>query len=107
MKKHTKVYVKYFGLEAGEYKPCEWCNRRPVVDIHHISPRGMGGSKDKDQIENLMGLCRECHNLAEAKKLSKEELLEKHMSHLIGDYSPPTKCTSNFLTDTKCNLKSQ
>jgi 5-methylcytosine-specific restriction endonuclease McrA len=30
-------------------------------DIHHIEARGMGGSKLKDNIENLMAMCRKCH----------------------------------------------
>lgn len=29
------------------------------LDLHHIIPRGMGG---KDEPENLMALCRDCHN---------------------------------------------
>ena len=31
-----------------------------------LESRGMGGSKNKDYIENLMGLCRDCHNKAES-----------------------------------------
>jgi hypothetical protein len=32
-----------------------------AVDINHIDARGMGGSKLKDIIENLMAMCRKCH----------------------------------------------
>jgi 5-methylcytosine-specific restriction endonuclease McrA len=32
-----------------------------AVDINHIDARGMGGSKLKDNIENLMAMCRKCH----------------------------------------------
>ena len=60
MKKHTKVYLDYFGYGMDSFIPCELCNSR-AVDIHHIDCRGMGGSKDKDNIENLMALCRNCH----------------------------------------------
>jgi len=32
-----------------------------ATDIHHIDARGMGGSKERDVIENLQALCRSCH----------------------------------------------
>ena len=60
MKNHTKVYMDYFGYGEDDFISCEVCERR-AVDVHHINCRGMGGSKEKDVIENLMGLCRECH----------------------------------------------
>ena len=60
MRKHTKLYLDYFGYVADDFMCCEICGGR-MVDIHHIDCRGMGGSKDKDKIENLMGLCRKCH----------------------------------------------
>lgn len=46
-----------------DFIPCEICGSR-AVDIHHIDARGMGGDPTarKDTIENLMGLCRRCHN---------------------------------------------
>lgn len=60
MKNHTKVYLRFFGYSGYEFMPCEICGAR-AVDIHHIRARGMGGSKEKDNIENLMGLCRAHH----------------------------------------------
>jgi 5-methylcytosine-specific restriction endonuclease McrA len=61
MKIHTQIYLDYFGInEEDPFIPCEVCDKR-AVDIHHIEARGMGGSKKKDDIENLMALCRECH----------------------------------------------
>jgi len=60
MKNHTKVYFKYFGYSGQEFIACECCGAR-AVDIHHIESRGMGGSKQKDIIENLMAVCRSCH----------------------------------------------
>lgn len=59
MKKHTKIYLKYFSYIADDFIPCECCGSR-AVDIHHIEARGMGGT-DKDRIENLMAVCRKCH----------------------------------------------
>lgn len=61
MKNHTKVYLEHFGIdEENPFIPCEVCGAR-AVDIHHIRARGMGGSKKKDDITNLMALCRNCH----------------------------------------------
>jgi 5-methylcytosine-specific restriction endonuclease McrA len=60
MKRHTKVYLDYFGLDASDFLSCEICWARGI-DIHHIDSRKMGGTKGKDVIENLMLLCRTCH----------------------------------------------
>jgi len=45
-----------------------------ACDIHHISPKGMGGKAGKDHIGNLVALCRKCHEDAHASKISKDEL---------------------------------
>ena len=60
MKKHTKLYMSFFGYCQDDFIPCEICGAR-AVDIHHIDARGMGGSKSKDTIDNLMAVCREHH----------------------------------------------
>ena len=60
MKKHTKVYMQYFGYGIEDFIPCELCGAR-AVDIHHISSRGMGGTQKEETINNLMALCRPCH----------------------------------------------
>lgn len=77
MKKHIKNYLEGSGNCPGDWIGCEVCGGT-AVDVHHIDPRGMGGSKEKDDYENLIGLCRTCHLKAEAKQLSKEFLYEKH-----------------------------
>ena len=82
MKKHTKVYLKAMGLSPVEFICCEVCGRR-AVDIHHIEPRGMGGSKLLDTPENLMALCRECHHEADfGVELSKDFLKAVHLKKL-------------------------
>ncbi len=84
MKNHTKVYLKAMGLSPVEFIPCEVCNRR-AVDIYHIEPRGMGGSKLLDTPENLMALCRECHHEADfGVELSKDFLKFVHLKKLNG-----------------------
>jgi len=65
VKKHTKLYMDFFDYGEQDFVMCEMCQQDRAVDIHHLDSRGMGGSKTKDYIENLMGLCRDCHNKAE------------------------------------------
>lgn len=60
MKPHTKIYLKFFDYGLEDFMPCEIC-RCQAVDIHHIESRGMGGTSKKDEIENLIGLCRTHH----------------------------------------------
>lgn len=77
MKNHTKIYFKYFGYSGQEFIPCECCGAR-AVDIHHIEARGMGGSKQKDIIDNLMAVCRSCHIEYGDKEEHKEYLIKQH-----------------------------
>jgi len=81
MKKHTKIYTKHFKIGEQDTPLCEMCGS-PAVDVHHIEPRGMGGSKTKDYIENLAGLCRSCHNKAESSKEFNKEVKNKHLKIL-------------------------
>ena len=81
MKKHTKVYLKAMGYDTTDFIPCEICGAK-AVDIHHIESRGMGGSKDADTIENLMALCRKCHNAFGDLKQHREMLKAVHNHHL-------------------------
>ncbi len=77
MQKHTKIYMKYFNYGIEDYIACEVCDNR-AVDIHHIFARGMGGSKEKDSIENLMALCRQCHIFFGDKEQYLQFLQDKH-----------------------------
>jgi 5-methylcytosine-specific restriction endonuclease McrA len=63
MQKHTKIYMKFFNYGIEDFIPCEICETR-ANDIHHIENRGSGGDPkgEKDKIENLMAVCRKCHN---------------------------------------------
>ncbi|MFY8161308.1 MAG: HNH endonuclease [Candidatus Kapaibacteriota bacterium] len=81
MKKHTKLYLAYFGYDQSDFILCEVCGYK-AVDIHHIECRGMGGSKEADKIENLQALCRYCHVKYGDKKQFKEFLQEIHNSKL-------------------------
>ena len=58
MQKHIKVYFEHHGYTIADFIPCEYCKSK-AVDIHHLVFRSQGG---KDEIDNLMALCRGCHN---------------------------------------------
>lgn len=81
MKKHTKIYMDYFGYVLDDIVCCEICGS-VAVDIHHIRARGMGGTKTADNIENLMAVCRQCHVDYGDKKDKVEYLISIHDKHL-------------------------
>jgi hypothetical protein len=81
MKQHTKTYFKYFGYDETDFIHCEVCQSK-AVDIHHINCRGMGASKQKNEIYNLMALCRECHIEYGDKKQYIDWLKEIHFKKL-------------------------
>ena len=61
MQRHTKIYIEAFGYDTSDntiFVPCEICEKK-ANDIHHIIGRG---KKGKDRIENLMAVCRKCHD---------------------------------------------
>lgn len=71
---YKKIYAGFFGISPDDRVPCERCimlnllglkhGVSEAVDIHHCSARGAGGDpqRKKDKIENLGGVCRECHD---------------------------------------------
>lgn len=74
MKAYLKIYLNDRGFSKEDFIPCEVCGAQ-AIDIHHIQPRGMGGSKLRDNPENLIALCRSCHHEADfGTGLSKEYL---------------------------------
>jgi len=77
----NEIYLKYFGYREQDVPLCEICGQ-PAVDIHHIKYRSQGG---KDEISNLVALCRNCHGRAHFKKtpyLDSKELKRIHYSFL-------------------------
>lgn len=83
MKKHIKIYLEHFDYDTDDFIPCEVCGSK-AVDIHHIKARGMGGSNDKDTIENLMALCRMCHMVMGDNKKYMQTLIDKHKIKMDG-----------------------
>mgnify|MGYP003954049663 CR=1 FL=1 len=78
MKKHIQIYMKHFDYVLDDFIGCEVCGAK-AVDIHHIEPKGMGGSKTKDFIANLMALCRSCHTKCHTHKAFSSRAKEIHM----------------------------
>ncbi len=81
MQKHTKIYMDHFGYDRTDFIGCELCGTK-ATEIHHLTPKGMGGSKTKDYIENLIAVCRTCHNHCHDNKEFNNEAKEIHLSNL-------------------------
>ena len=70
MKQYKKNYLKFHGLTTADFIPCKSCSK-PGVDLHHLVFKSQGGG---DNAENLVALCRECHNKAHDSKEFNENL---------------------------------
>lgn len=81
MVKYKETYLDYFGYGEQDFIPCEACGKI-AVDVHHISGRGKG----KDEINNLMALCRKHHNMAHNDKnhVDRSEFDYIHKSFMAG-----------------------
>lgn len=78
---YKQVYFDYFDYDEFDFIECELCGKT-AVDIHHIEGRKMGGTKKRDNIENLMALCRSCHMKYDAITDKKEWLKQIHLKNL-------------------------
>lgn len=66
MQPHVRNYFKAFGYDESSVILCERCGLKST-DLHHVEPRSSFGSKRKseqDAPENLIALCRHCHDMA-------------------------------------------
>ena len=75
---YKQIYFKHFEIGEQDTILCEVCHNT-AVDIHHIIYKSRGG---KDEIGNLISLCRHCHNQAHDEKLSVKQLQEYHNYNL-------------------------
>jgi 5-methylcytosine-specific restriction endonuclease McrA len=83
--KHVGIYFDYFGYDVNSWIACEVCGVTSV-DINHIKPKGMGGSKSMDFIENLMAMCRGCHQEYGDNQGDFEYLVLKHARAMQLDF---------------------
>ena len=81
MVNHKKVYTTFFNLDISDRILCTSCGQ-VAQDIHHIHPRGMGGT-EKDYIENLVALCRSCHDKAESSRSFNQMVRIKHLKLVL------------------------
>lgn len=66
MQPHVRNYLQAFGYSGFEFIPCEVCGAQSI-DVHHVEFRSHFGSKraaERDHIDNLIALCRTCHDAA-------------------------------------------
>ena len=83
MQNHTKVYFNFFGYDESSYIECEFCEGSRAVDIHHLERRN---KIKNDYIENLVGLCRDCHincNDSSFNMYVRVKHLERVMIHIV------------------------
>ena len=81
MIKYKKVYLDYFKYDETDFIFCEIC-QKTAIEIHHLTPKGMGGSKTKDYIGNLIAVCRDCHNQCHDSKEFNNKAKEIHLRNL-------------------------
>lgn len=81
MLKYIRTYYAYFGYDESDFIPSEISGER-AVDINHIFCKGMGGSKTKDYIENLIALTREEHIKYGDKKQYFDYLQQVHLEFM-------------------------
>ena len=78
MIKYKEIYCEYFGYAEGDWIGCEVCHNT-AIDIHHVKYKSRGG---KDEIQNLMALCRACPNSAHSEEFSWIYLATIHETRL-------------------------
>ena len=83
LKNYKKLFLDFWGYCESDVPICWGCYKSQAVDIHHLISKQMGGVKGNrlNRIDNLIPLCRKCHNLAHSDKSINEkwitELKEK------------------------------
>lgn len=85
MSKHIDVYRKAFniGEQDRDSVLCEVCSS-PQCQIHHIEMKGMGGNPELNYIENLIALCKNCHDIAHG-KITGKELTREQLFDIIAE----------------------
>ena len=90
--------MKYFGYDTSDWIPCECQCGNQATDIHHLEPRSRAKAK-VNLIDNLMALCRSCHDRCGsdyifnewAKVIHRQKLLSVKTDFEREDYLQPDK----------------
>lgn len=61
MRQRSELREAVIERDRGQCVNCQASGPDTTLDIHHIVPRGRGGS---DKLSNLALLCRQCHDAA-------------------------------------------
>lgn len=72
MVKYKRIFFTHYGYGEQDFIPCFNCSCR-AVDIHHLIFKSQGG---KDEIDNLVALCRNCHDKAHSDKKFNQYLVD-------------------------------
>ena len=91
MQKHVHNYLKHYNQCWDDFGRlhirCEVCWME-AVDLHHIIPRSKfwkNRKEEQDRVENIIALCRFCHEKAHFQRepyLQQEELQLIHNNNL-------------------------
>lgn len=81
MKPYIKTYLSYFKLDNPDEGIDELFGFMGN-NVHHIYARGMGGSKLRDNIENLMCLRQDVHEIVGDKSAFRELLIDAHKLYM-------------------------
>lgn len=79
MQNYQKIYLDYFGLTKEDFMFCEVCMGE-AQEIHHLNGR-LG---DKNNIKNLVAICRSCHTTQHKhnSRENREKLKELHQKFM-------------------------
>ena len=80
MQTYTKVYLEKLDLDTTDFICCEVCESK-ATEIHHILARSKYKEHQND-IENLMAICRKCHQEYGDQVYLMEALLKIHQKRL-------------------------
>jgi len=73
-----KVFI--FIKQKNKCAMCKNIFSDKHLTLHHVIPRSKGG---KDKIYNLIGLCNNCHDIAELKELKRNEIIHYYDKNKI------------------------
>ena len=96
MQNYIKLYLKFFDYKIPSDAISE-ISGQIAVDVHHIQARGMGGSKSKDTILNLIALTRTEHDKAESGEYSKDFLTGIHYRFILNNGFAHKLCDEDLI----------